>query len=394
MKLAANGDSEVVEIRVSAHLQAQNAQFQAEISALDPAETDDPLDVYYRYIQWLIEVFPQAVGHQAVIKLVERPIRLFREQERYRNDSRYLKMWIWYCSLIYEGQEAVFQHLLVQKVGDSLAMLYEEYGKLLEGRGKIKKADEVYQLGVARKAQPLARLERRYVEFQRRVMANTMRETQQQQQQPVEDVSGQRTMLGAKRTASSVRSAPANTLPSSQRGLPSEISVRATNSRIAVFTDPDGSIASASAQPTPWLDVGSDEGRRKENLREAATWRGQTLEQNRVPVAAEKFTVFSDDSAPSSASGGQGSVLSNKSLALSSGLLQSFDAKPKATKPVAERMVMPDSILFPAGDGVPQCAEEARAQLPRYRFDYDAWVAAAEQQSRRRSFNRVSRKSI
>ncbi|KAJ2877793.1 protein kinase [Coemansia aciculifera] len=401
-----NGEPEVVEIRVSAHLQAQNAQFQAEISALDPSETDDPLDVYYRYIQWLIEVFPQAVGHQAVIKLVERPIRLFRDQERYRNDSRYLKMWIWYCSLIYEGQEAVFQHLLAQKVGDSLALLYEEYGKLLEGRGKIKKADEVYQLGVARKAQPLARLERRYVEFQRRVMANTMRETEKPPTEEVQVDNPQRTMLGAKRTAGSVRSAAANTLPSSHRGLPSDSGGIRPNSRIAVFTDPDGSAAaSASNQATPWLDVGSDEGRRKENMREAGSWRGQTLEQHRVPAVAEKFTVFSDDVASHSVSGMQGSVLSAKSATLSSGLLQSFDAgstarpaKPKEAKPavsVAERMVMPDSILFPAGDGVPQCAEEARAQLPRYRFDYDAWVATQRQQEERAStFSRVKRKSI
>ncbi|KAI7821612.1 Mad3/BUB1 homology region 1, partial [Kickxella alabastrina] len=155
---------------MSNHLQAQNSQFQNEIAMMDPAETDDPLDVYFRYIQWLFEVFPQATGHQEVIKLVEKPLRLFRDDERYRNDARYVKMWIWYTGLINEGQEAVFQFLLSNNIGDSLAVLYEEYAKLLEGREKTRKADEVYQLGVARKAQPLARLERKYVDFQRRVM--------------------------------------------------------------------------------------------------------------------------------------------------------------------------------------------------------------------------------
>ncbi|KAJ2626253.1 protein kinase, partial [Coemansia sp. RSA 1694] len=173
--------AEVVEIRVSSHLQSQNAQFQAEISALDPLETDDPLDVYHRYVQWLIEVIPQAVGHQAVIRLVERPLKLFRDQERYRNDARYVKMWIWYTGLVNEGQDAVFQYLIANKIGDSLAILYEEYGKLLESKGKVRKADEIYQLGAARKAQPLARLQRRYVEFQRRVMAQTMRDAEKQQ---------------------------------------------------------------------------------------------------------------------------------------------------------------------------------------------------------------------
>ncbi|KAJ2686592.1 protein kinase [Coemansia spiralis] len=341
-------------LRLSAHLQAQNAQYQAEISSLDLTETDDPLDVYFRYIQWLIEVFPQAVGHQAVIKLVERPIRLFGEQERYRNDSRYLRMWIWYCGLVNEGQEAVFQYLLAQRIGDSLALLYEEFGRYLESRDKVKRADDVYQLGIARKAQPLARLERRYEEFQKRVVARTVRPGEP----PVEE-NTQRTMLGTKRGP--VRSVAANTLPGALRGVAAEC-VR-TNARIPVFSDPDGSAAPASA-PTPWADVGSDESRRKENLRDASTWRGQTLEQRRVAPAAEgKFTVFSDSPEPST-------------------LSESSGAKPK---PRAERMVMPDSILFPAGDGIPQCAEEARARLPRYRFDYDAWVASLQPVPARRA---------
>ncbi|KAJ2742891.1 protein kinase [Coemansia sp. BCRC 34301] len=412
----APSSTEVVEVRVSSHLQSQNAQFQAEIAALDLQETDDPLDVYHRYVQWLLEVVPQAVGHQSIIRLVERPLKLFRDQERYRNDARYVKMWIWYTGLVNEGQDAVFQFLIANKIGDSLAVLYEEYAKLLEGKGKIRKTDEIYQLGVARKAQPLARLQRRYVDFQRRVMAQTMRDAEKPQEDVspqvaersgrVNDENSRRTMLGAKRTAGSVRSAAANTLPSSQRGLlPSAVDGRGgrQNSRIAVFTDPDGTTAAAatassSAGTTPWLDAGSDEGRRKENLRDATSWRGQTLEQRRMPSASaavpatEKITVFCDNGADSLSLGIQnpvGSVLSAKlaGAAAASSLLQSFDdaldartkpaSKPKVAKSVtAERMVMPDCILFPAGDGVPQCAEEARAQLPQYRFDFDAWAAS------------------
>ncbi|KAJ2692263.1 protein kinase, partial [Coemansia spiralis] len=143
------------EVKMTSQLQERNAQFQAEIAQLDVAESDDPLDVYYRYVRWLLEVFPQAHGHQMVIKLVEAPLKLFRDQERYRNDARYVKMWVWYTEIIADGQEAVFQFLVANKVGDSLALLYEEYAKLLEGFGKTPKADEIYRLGIARKAQPL-----------------------------------------------------------------------------------------------------------------------------------------------------------------------------------------------------------------------------------------------
>ncbi|KAJ1944304.1 protein kinase [Kickxella alabastrina] len=460
------------DIRMSNHLQAQNSQFQNEIAMMDPAETDDPLDVYFRYIQWLFEVFPQATGHQEVIKLVEKPLRLFRDDERYRNDARYVKMWIWYTGLINEGQEAVFQFLLSNNIGDSLAVLYEEYAKLLEGREKTRKADEVYQLGVARKAQPLARLERKYVDFQRRVMARTIRAVDMAAAangpvsnggggggQVAEQMGGShrtttrdenqdtfgRTMLGAKRSGRSVNSAAANTLPPSQRGLSGNSAaagssiVSRPNARISVFADTD-EPTTASAPPsapasaavgqrrgergalvaTPWLDIGSDEGRRKENMLEASSWRGQTLEQRRTPAAAgrpvvEKFTVFSDEpkvgdgdsdahgETPAAAVAASISTLNpssnisgvlgqrqvdGKALTSSSGLLNSFDAStaiaatvetssvasrpPGKSKPL-ERMVMSDGILFPSGDGVPQCVEEARSRLPRYAFDYHQW---------------------
>ncbi|KAJ2764586.1 protein kinase, partial [Coemansia nantahalensis] len=435
-------------MKMTSQLQERNAQFQAEIAQLDVAESDDPLDVYHRYVGWLLEVFPQAHGHQMIIKLVEAPLKLFRDQERYRNDARYVKMWVWYTEIIADGQEAVFQFLVANKVGDSLALLYEEYAKLLEALGKTQKADEVYQLGINRKAQPLSRLQRRFDEFQRRVVAQTARsmelqqqQQQQQQQQPdgepgppgpsgggqqaADENAGHsrsqqaphRTMLGTKRSSRSVRSAAANTLPQSQRGLAAgQGPAPRPNARIAVFSDPDGAgEPKAVSAAGPWRDIGSDEGRRKENVREAVSWRGQRLEQRRgaapptaaaagaaapyaVP-AAEKFTVFCDSAdedggasdaaaAPGAAlaprvPGESSSVVGHSMLSSSSsGLLQALEAGGRAAKPRRakakgeERMVMPGELLFPAGDGVVQCAEEARAQLARYRFDYELWQRA------------------
>ncbi|KAJ2769471.1 hypothetical protein IWQ56_002542, partial [Coemansia nantahalensis] len=293
-------------------------------------------------------------------------------------------------------------------------------------------------------AQPLSRLQRRFDEFQRRVVAQTARsmELQQQQQQQPDGEPGppgpsgggqqaadenaghsrsqqapHRTMLGTKRSSRSVRSAAANTLPQSQRGLAAgQGPAPRPNARIAVFSDPDGAgEPKAVSAAGPWRDIGSDEGRRKENVREAVSWRGQRLEQRRgaapptaaaagaaapyaVP-AAEKFTVFCDSAdedggasdaaaAPGAAlaprvPGESSSVVGHSMLSSSSsGLLQALEAGGRAAKPRRakakgeERMVMPGELLFPAGDGVVQCAEEARAQLARYRFDYELWQRA------------------
>ncbi|KAJ2849994.1 protein kinase [Coemansia brasiliensis] len=350
-------------------------------------------------------------------------------------------MWIWYTSIIGDSQEAVFQFLVANRIGDSLAIMYEEYAKLLEGSGKVRKADEIYQLGIARKAQPLARLQRRFDEFQRRVMARTMRDVDSQQNGQEQRDSGsaivdnrthrsltaaavtdenaygnsQRTMLGTKRSGRSVRSAAANRLPQSQRGLPDhQDSMPARpNARIQVFLDPEGcsenqSVSYAADNNSgPWRDIGTDESRRKENLPEATSWRGQKLQQRPVSAthnpnsaasaagpagtAPVKFTVFSDNDAsqqqPSSAAGSVLAPKGESSMASASELLQTFEgttkskkhAKSKDKTKAAERMVMSAEMLFPNGDGVPQCAEEARAQLARYRYVVEERIGPVEQ---------------
>ncbi|KAJ1674674.1 protein kinase, partial [Spiromyces aspiralis] len=152
-------------------IQQGHHDFQAAIAAMDPDTDDDPLDVHFRYTRWALEVRTQGGALPDLLQIFEKPLRLFRGQERYRNDTRYVKMWIWYTTIIKKGQEEVFKYLLANNVGDALAMFYEEYADLLEGRGKTALADEIYLLGINRKAQPLDRLRRRHENFQRRIIA-------------------------------------------------------------------------------------------------------------------------------------------------------------------------------------------------------------------------------
>lgn len=56
----------------------------------------------------------------------------------------------------------VFNYMHDQGIGTSHALFYENWAALLETGMNYKKADEVYQIGIARNAQPLARLQRLY----------------------------------------------------------------------------------------------------------------------------------------------------------------------------------------------------------------------------------------
>lgn len=50
----------------------------------------------YRYVLWMAETYP--TGGTDMSQLLERCIALFKDQEQYRDDERYLKIWIRYVS--------------------------------------------------------------------------------------------------------------------------------------------------------------------------------------------------------------------------------------------------------------------------------------------------------
>jgi hypothetical protein len=56
----------------------------------------------------------------------------------------------------------VYEYMHSQSVCSQLANFYESWAYILEGLGNVKKADEVYSLGIAKTAQPLERLQRQH----------------------------------------------------------------------------------------------------------------------------------------------------------------------------------------------------------------------------------------
>ena len=53
----------------------------------------------------------------------------------------------------------IFNYMHSQSICSGLAQFYEAWAFVLESVGNTKKADEVYNLGIYRKAQPLERLQ-------------------------------------------------------------------------------------------------------------------------------------------------------------------------------------------------------------------------------------------
>ncbi|KAG0001839.1 hypothetical protein BGZ65_003138 [Modicella reniformis] len=324
-------------------LALQHQQFQEELEQID--ELDDPLDVFTRYVNWTIESYPQssAQGHDSrLMDILERAIRSLKHEQRYRNDSRFVKLYILYAEKV-EYPLEIYRFMEKHNIGTELSMYYEAYAEYLETRDEMDKAREILLLGTHRRAQPLKRLHRKYEEFCQREQlrreeleketAEALATDQRlQQSRPRETLSStpaninvSRRVLGNKiSTSESIHfnSAVSRHISIGLGGSSSSLSSTSghsnnqrPNSKLIVYSDsdhPSSTLTTRVSKPTQrtqvsqedqqWKDLGNEQVRRKENIREATPWKGARLnaEDSFVGKQRPKLEVYrdSDASAP------------------------------------------------------------------------------------------------
>ncbi|CAB4445658.1 unnamed protein product [Rhizophagus irregularis] len=299
----------------NAELQVGNNKFNAELENLD--ELDDPFDVYDRYIKWTMENYPQAFGpHSRVCQLLEIASNKFVNDARYKNDPRYLRCWLQYSKHVGKHKE-LFAFLKSNGIGLDLATFYEEYAEIMETMKCYKEANEIYETGISRGAQPLERLNKRYKQFLTRMTLMDVNLNTNTVAIPTPPIPQQlnlnsRTILGSKSSSSSTRSQPMNVFhqrnPTSYtvsdiESASSQISTSDNNEKLNIFYDPNGEIgnsalSSTNSKTSIWNSYGTYLSRKKEDIQEAEQWKGVTLPQNKkvhAPMAA-KLEIYHDKS--------------------------------------------------------------------------------------------------
>ncbi|WFD23581.1 non-specific serine/threonine protein kinase [Malassezia equina] len=274
-------------------LAAQRREHEAHVHSDENAEADDPLDAWCAYVKWCIDNYPDGKSAESgIVPLLERATRTFRASEQYRNDSRYLRLWILYAQHT-DVPRDVFQFLLANEMGTNLASLYEELANVLESDGAFDEADETYKLGIARRASPLDRLKRRYNEYQQRILslpelADEPRTNYAQALTRAMAKAG-RSVLGTK-TGRGAESLPANVLGTHQ---PLSSAAPRPNARtMQVYCDENDEAP--SGPHAAWSDLGHAHTRHKENQLGARTL--QPLPQSAMTprTQARALEVFCD----------------------------------------------------------------------------------------------------
>eukprot|EP00435_Cladocopium_sp_Y103_P003377 s2576_g1.t1 len=130
----------------------------------------DLVRVWCEYVQWTAE----NKRSDDELSVLARACYALAGDSKHQNDIRHLRLWVRHAAHISEA-EKVFDFLETEGIGLQHALLYEAWASHLERQRKFAAAEEQYQLGLQRKAEPEERLQSRYQEFQRRMCKRAAR---------------------------------------------------------------------------------------------------------------------------------------------------------------------------------------------------------------------------
>ncbi|KAL4573727.1 hypothetical protein LXL04_020543 [Taraxacum kok-saghyz] len=140
------------------------------IKAIDEYEGEDPLQPWLACIKWVQDAFPPGGDCSGLVVILEQCVRTFWHEEQYKNDICYLKVWLEYAGFC-DVAEVVYGFLNTNKIGEMHAIFYISYATHLESKNKIKTANNIYECGIGRNAQPIEKLKSAYRKFFTRSMS-------------------------------------------------------------------------------------------------------------------------------------------------------------------------------------------------------------------------------
>lgn len=262
----------------------ERREFEKELTLID--EADDPLDVYDRYVKWTLDAYPtaQATPQSGLLPLLERATKTFQSSSHYKNDPRYLKLWLHYIRLFSDAPREVFVFLARHSIGEGLALYYEEFAAWLENAGRWSQAEEVYKMGIEKEARPVERLVRKFGEFERRKEA--LPENTDEPKSPA---------LPMVRAALAAKTDPFSTAsPAPQQSKPAA-SKKGKSSKMQIFADVDEpERPSTGSSSKGWDNIGTIAERKKENTHAAKPMAGETLKVGKTNGGMQKMMIFKD----------------------------------------------------------------------------------------------------
>ncbi|XXG39801.1 hypothetical protein AAC387_Pa01g0667 [Persea americana] len=154
--------------------------FSCLISDIKTYTGNDPLLPWLQGIGKLKESLPPHLLKEKLPRFLQRCVRTFESDKRYRNDLRYLRVWIQVMDYV-DDPKGLLKAMEINKIGLKRAIFYQAYALYYEKLKKFEESDKMYHFGVQNLAEPLEELQKSYEKFLRRVELYKRRKTRRQE---------------------------------------------------------------------------------------------------------------------------------------------------------------------------------------------------------------------
>ncbi|KAM6579958.1 hypothetical protein CsatA_003732 [Cannabis sativa] len=251
------------------------------IEAIDDYSGDDPLHPWLQCIKWVQEAFPSGGDSSGLVVIYEQCVRTFWHSDRYKDDLRYLKVWLEYAQNCSDA-EIIYSFLDTNEIGKTHASYYISYARHMESKNKMKMANDIFNLGISRTAQPIQTLKDSYTEFLMRSM-----------RRPKPNVGDSPEKNLSLRSFGTVLSTGENRIRTTGRGHSSSSS----SSLVNIYKDPSFAVDIPKTEAaSSWKSLGSRAERNKENNDKPSKWKAYKVPQKPGTVVGSNcIEVFVDE---------------------------------------------------------------------------------------------------
>ncbi|KAF3619818.1 Mitotic spindle checkpoint protein BUBR1 [Capsicum annuum] len=245
------------------------------IEAIDQYKGEDPLQPWIQCIKWVQEAFPPGGDSSGLIVIYEQCVRTFWHDERYKDDLRYLKVWLEYAENCMDA-EVIYSFLEANKIGLTHSSFYIAYALHMESQNKIKTANEIFNRGLSMNAEPEEKLKISYRKFLSRSMGRpkVTEEELAEHQLPMRS-------FGTLLARGEARNQMTGTSDLSRKKMKQD---RAQGSLISIYKDSSAGMSSTPQSEIPklentWHCLGARADRNKENQAIPSKWTSNKIPQ-------------------------------------------------------------------------------------------------------------------
>ncbi|KAH0681511.1 hypothetical protein KY284_022596 [Solanum tuberosum] len=245
------------------------------IGAIDQYKGEDPLLPWLQCIKWVQEAFPPGGDSSGLIVIYEQCVRTFWHDERYKDDLRYLKVWLEYAENCMDA-EVIYSFLEANKIGLTHSSFYIAYALHMESHNKIKTANEIFNQGLSMNAEPEEKLKASYKKFLSRSMGHpkAAEEELTEHQLPMRS-------FGTLLARGEARNQTTGTSELSRKKMKLD---RAQGSLFSIYKDGNAGMSTLQSEipkleNTSWHCLGARADRNKENQAIPSKWTSNKIPQ-------------------------------------------------------------------------------------------------------------------